>query len=56
MVCDRCEGSTAVGQYAAEVCGHADNHRLHQDTADVLHIAHCHHGRAGGTQAGHLEK
>lgn len=50
----RCEGSSLVGLEATAVCWDADDHRLHKDPADVLQIALCHHGGAGGTQARHL--
>jgi len=53
-MCYRCEGSTSVGLKKTAICWDADNHRLHQDPADVLHITFCHHGGAGGTQARHM--
>jgi len=54
VMCYRCEGSTSVGLKKTAICWDADNHRLHQDPADVLHITFCHHGGAGGTQARHM--
>jgi len=55
-MCDvnRCEGSTSVGLKATAICWDADNYRLHQNLADVLHVALCHHGGTGGAQAGYL--
>lgn len=43
-----------MGQQQAGVRGHVDDHRLHQDPADVLQVTQRGHGGAGGAQARRL--
>lgn len=49
-------GGTAVGLEAPRVCRHANDHRFHQDSKNVLQITERVDGRARGAQAGHLAK